>query len=98
MIKHMTKFLTSAVLINVAAFAIAVGTAGANTTGADVSGVGGGSINFGGPVKFITFAFSAHTGRQGDFGSFRFTIERARRLGGRAPWHLRVRAVPCAQA
>jgi hypothetical protein len=42
--------------------------------GADVYGVGGGSINFGG-MKYIKFAFSAHTGPQGDFGSSRITIE-----------------------
>jgi hypothetical protein len=44
-------------------------------TGADVYGVGGGSINLPTGQKFIKFAFSAHTGASGDFGSFRFTIE-----------------------
>ena len=44
------------------------------TAGADIYGVGGGSINLGG-TKFVKFAFSGHTGPQGDFGSFRFTVE-----------------------
>ena len=48
-------------------------TAGAQ--GADVYGVGGGSVNFAGAVKFSKFAFSGHTGPQGDFGHFRVTIE-----------------------
>ena len=48
-------------------------TAGAQ--GADVYGVGGGSVNLGGVVKFSKFAFSGHTGPQGDFGHFRVTIE-----------------------
>src|SRR2546423_15022328 len=43
--------------------------------GADVYGVGGGSINLGGVTKFAKFAFSAHTGAQGDFGSSRVTVE-----------------------
>lgn len=43
--------------------------------GADVYGVGGGSINLPTGQKYIKFAFSAHTGPQGDFGSARFTIE-----------------------
>ena len=46
-----------------------------NQTSADAYGVGGGSINFGGAKKFTKFAFSGHTGPQGDFGHFRFTIE-----------------------
>jgi hypothetical protein len=36
--------------------------------------VGGGSLNVPGS-KFNKFAFSAHTGPQGDFGSFRYTVE-----------------------
>lgn len=52
-----------------------IGAPGTSAAGADVYGVGGGSINFGGAVKFAKFAFSGHTGPQGDFGSFRFTIE-----------------------
>jgi hypothetical protein len=43
--------------------------------GADVYGVGGGSINTPTGQKFIKFAFSAHTGPQGDVGSLRWTIE-----------------------
>jgi hypothetical protein len=44
-------------------------------TGASLYGVGGGSVNFADGRKFAKFAFSAHTGPQGDFGSSRFTIE-----------------------
>jgi hypothetical protein len=47
----------------------------AGAAGADVYGVGGGSVNLPTGEKFIKFAFSAHTGPSGDFGSFRFTIE-----------------------
>jgi hypothetical protein len=61
------------------ALALSALLAAAPTTlaaGADVYGVGGGSINFGpGGPKFIKFAFSAHTGPSGDFGSLRFTFE-----------------------
>jgi hypothetical protein len=61
------------------ALALSALLAAAPTTfaaGADVYGVGGGSINLGpGGPKFIKFAFSAHTGPNGDFGSSRFTIE-----------------------
>jgi hypothetical protein len=52
-----------------------IATPGAGATGADVYGVGGGSINFGTGGKAFKFAFSAHTGPSGDFGSYRFTIE-----------------------
>jgi hypothetical protein len=46
------------------------------TQGADVYGVGAGSTNLGpGGPKFITFAFSGHEGPNGDFGSFRFTVQ-----------------------
>jgi len=45
--------------------------------GADVYGVGGGSVNFGTQTKFAKFAFSAHTGPSGDFGSARWTLEPA---------------------
>ena len=51
------------------------GAPNASGAGADVFGVGGGSINFGGSVKVAKFAFSGHTGPNGDFGSFRFTVE-----------------------
>ena len=47
---------------------------GASAAGADVYGVGGGSISLLGD-KIAKFAFSGHTGPNGDFGSFRFTIE-----------------------
>jgi hypothetical protein len=52
-----------------------IATPGAGATGADVYGVGGGSITFATGGKAFKFAFSAHTGPQGDFGSYRFTIE-----------------------
>ena len=39
----------------------------------DAYGTGGGSIHIGDVLHFITFAFSAHSGPQGDFGSFRVT-------------------------
>jgi hypothetical protein len=52
-----------------------IATPGAGATGADIYGVGGGSINFTGGKKAFKFSFSAHTGPQGDFGSYRFTIE-----------------------
>jgi hypothetical protein len=54
--------------------AFLIGAPDAIAAGADVFGVGGGSINVAGS-KFIKFAFSGHTGPQGDFGSFRFTRE-----------------------
>ena len=43
--------------------------------GADIYGVGGGSQDFGTGTKIIKFAFSAHTGPNGDFGSSHFSIE-----------------------
>src|SRR5438093_6138640 len=46
----------------------------AAASGANIDGVGGGSINLPSGRKFIQFAFSAQTGSTGDFGSFRFTI------------------------
>src|SRR5437899_5565178 len=51
------------------------GAPSASAEGADVYGVGGGSINFLGGQKAIKFAFSGHTGPAGDFGNFRFTFE-----------------------
>jgi hypothetical protein len=54
---------------------VLIGAPSAGAAGADVYGVGGGSISLLGFVKYAKFAFSAHTGPQGDFGSFRFTIE-----------------------
>lgn len=55
--------------------ALLIGAEGAGAAGAGVFGVGGGSINLGGSVKVAKFAFSGHTGPNGDFGSFRFTLE-----------------------
>jgi hypothetical protein len=60
------------------ALAVSVLLMAAPTTlaaGADVYGVGGGSLDFGTGSKVVKFAFSAHTGSQGDFGSLRWTIE-----------------------
>jgi hypothetical protein len=54
--------------------AFLIGAPDASAAGADVYGVGGGSINLEGS-KFVKFAFSGHTGPQGDFGSFRITSE-----------------------
>jgi len=52
-----------------------IGAPSASADGADVYGVGGGSVNLFGGQKAIKFAFSAHTGPSGDFGSFRVTTE-----------------------
>jgi hypothetical protein len=57
------------------ALGVFFGGRAARAAGADIYGVGGGSITVGTVVKFAKFAFSGHTGPQGDFGSFRFTIE-----------------------
>jgi hypothetical protein len=60
------------------ALALSALLAAAPTTlaaGADVYGVGGGSQDFGTGSKVITFAFSAHTGPHGDFGSLKWTVE-----------------------
>jgi hypothetical protein len=52
------------------------GTSGATPgSGADVYGVGGGSQDFGTGTKIFKFAFSAHTGPNGDFGSSQFSFE-----------------------
>ena len=63
----------------VASMALALGVLfggqAASAAGADIYGVGGGSINVAGIVKFAKFAFSGHAGPLGDFGSIRFTIE-----------------------
>ena len=53
---------------------ILIGVHNAGAGGADVYGLGAGSINLGGGQKAIKFAFSAHSGPDGDFGSFHFTI------------------------
>jgi hypothetical protein len=70
--KVVTRFIGPTAL---AIVVFVIGARGVIATGADIYGVGGGSINFGGAVKFVKFAFSGHTGPQGDFGSFRFTFE-----------------------
>jgi hypothetical protein len=48
---------------------------GASAAGADVYGVGAGRVTLVGFMTLAKFAFSGHTGPDGDFGSFRFTIE-----------------------
>jgi hypothetical protein len=60
------------------ALALSVSLIAAPTTlaqGADIYGVGGGSIRIDGATKVISFAFSGHTGPNGDFGSFKWTQE-----------------------
>jgi len=52
-----------------------IGVPTARADGADVYGVGAGSINLGGSQKAVKFSFSAHSGPTGDFGSVRLTIE-----------------------
>lgn len=71
--RELVNWLGAPVALAIGLFSIA--GHGVNAQGADIYGVGGGSINFGGTVKFAKFAFSGHKGSQGDFGSFRFTIE-----------------------
>jgi hypothetical protein len=57
------------------AVCVLVGSRAVSAAGADIYGVGGGSIRVGGLVKFAKFAFSGHSGPDGDFGSIRFTVE-----------------------
>jgi hypothetical protein len=52
-----------------------VATSSALAAGADIYGVGGGSLEFGTGMKYVKFAFSAHSGPKGDFGSLRWTVE-----------------------
>ena len=67
------KRLTASLALAAALALIALPSA-AMAQGADTYGVGGGSVDFGTGKKVFKFAFSAHTGPQGDFGSFRLTI------------------------
>jgi hypothetical protein len=60
--------------LSVAALALIALPSGAGAEGADIYGVGGGSISDVGQ-KFAKFAFSGHTGPGGDFGQFRVTLE-----------------------
>ena len=62
-------------LLSVFALAIFALPSAAVAQGADVYGVGGGSITIAGIMKYGTFAFSGHTGPQGDFGSFRLNVD-----------------------
>jgi hypothetical protein len=62
-------------LLSVGLLAFIALPSAAGAQGSDMYGVGGGSVNFGGQMKFAKFAFSGHTGPGGDFGQFRFTVE-----------------------
>jgi hypothetical protein len=64
-------FVTRFIVLTALAIVFVIAARGAGAAGADIYGVGGGSINFPTGTKFAKFAFSAHTGPQGDFGSFR---------------------------
>jgi hypothetical protein len=67
---HMRRLL---LLLSVIALAVIALPSTAGAQGADV--YGGGSVDLGTGTKIIKFAFSGHTGPQGDFGSYRWTIE-----------------------
>jgi hypothetical protein len=69
------RFVIGLVTSMALALGVFFGGRAASAAGADIYGVGGGSISMGGVVKFAKFAFSGHTGPQGDFGSARFTFE-----------------------
>jgi hypothetical protein len=69
----MSRRLAVPIALALSVFLMGAPTAGA--AGADVYGVGGGSLDFGTGTKIVKFAFSAHTGPQGDFGSLRWTVE-----------------------
>jgi hypothetical protein len=61
------------ILLSLAVSALIALPSAAGAQGADVYGVGAGSISLGGQVKLVKFAFSGHTGPQGDFGQFQLT-------------------------
>jgi hypothetical protein len=69
------RFVIGLVASMALALGVFFGGRAASAAGADIYGVGGGSVSLVTGVKFAKFAFSGHTGPQGDFGSFRFTIE-----------------------
>jgi len=60
--------------MGVALVALMIG-ASPNAYGADISGTGQGSVNFGSFERFVTFEVSARTNASGDVGQFRFTID-----------------------
>jgi hypothetical protein len=63
-------------LVAAAALAVSmslVATSSALAAGADVYAVGAGKVSLGGTMHAITFSLSAHTGPQGDFGTFKWT-------------------------
>jgi hypothetical protein len=73
---HLRQFMTRLVtLMTLLVGACWLSAPAALAAGADIYGVGGGSSNFAGTVAFAKFAFSGHTGPNGDFGSFRYIIE-----------------------
>jgi hypothetical protein len=71
--RKLVTWLVAPIALVVGVFLI--GAPNVSAAGADVFGVGGGSINLGGSMKVAKFAFSGHTGPNGDFGSFRTTVE-----------------------
>jgi len=75
--RRFVKILSVGTLLSLSAMALlttGAPTAAVNADGADVYGVGGGSISLEGFHHFVTFSFSAHDGPRGDFGSARVTI------------------------
>jgi hypothetical protein len=73
----MRKWLMLLPVVVLAVIALSgAGTSGATpNSGADIYGVGGGSQDLGTGTKIYKFAFSVHTGPNGDFGSSHFTFE-----------------------
>jgi hypothetical protein len=69
----LATWLVAPVALGLGAFLMSV--PGASAAGADVYGVGGGSISLEGRVKIIKFAFSGHTGPSGGFGRVRVSYE-----------------------
>jgi hypothetical protein len=69
------RFVIGLVTSMALALGVFFGGRAVSAAGADIYGVGGGSIRVGGLVKFAKFAFSGHSGPDGDFGSIRFTVE-----------------------
>jgi hypothetical protein len=71
----MRKLLLPVLVIAAALLAFAgAGTSGAASSGADAYAVGAGSIGLASSGFNVHFDFSAHTGRNGDFGQSRLTI------------------------
>jgi hypothetical protein len=68
------RFVIGLVTSMALALGVFFGGRAASAAGADIYGVGGGRISLG-VVQFAKFAFSGHTGSEGDFGSFRIAAE-----------------------